>query len=308
MSNHHRAQLGQSAESNTSASQQANARGLARDIAAATLHRIDVWGVAFIVSIVAWFLHDAIRPSTLLLSFTIALLYWLGYAFNDYFDAPFDSQSDAKVRSNLFVRHPLSKRMALAGLLGAGGLVTLGFAQFGVKGLLMLGVAIGAMWAYSAPPLRLKSRPGLDLLAHALFVQAFPYFVCLTLVGDPWEQVDYVMLLTNFLASLSGQIAQQVRDYAVDSKTDVTFATTVGLGPAKICLRIVTAGLVLLVTFYLLQGTIPLVLAPLALLFAPVAISRLMGRQGPSSRRVVTLSSIAALVYAGSLIVASLVS
>jgi hypothetical protein len=71
-------------------------------------------------------------------------------------------------------------------------------------------------WAYSAPPLRLKMRPGLDLLTHALFVQTFPYVVSLVLIRARWGLLDWVLLAILFLASLTAQLEQQARDFVVD--------------------------------------------------------------------------------------------
>lgn len=105
------------------------------------------------------------------------------------------------------------------------------------------------------------------------------------------------MLGVNFLASLSGQLAQQLRDFEVDSDTDTNFATTVGIGWTVACLRVVTAALVILVVTTLLTGTIPMYLAPFAVAFVPTAALRIRGRGGPEFRRLGTYTTVAALFY-----------
>lgn len=279
---------------------------LARDLITAVLNRIDAWGVALIVCIVAFLVHDAIHPSTLLLSAAIAVTYWLGYTVNDYCDAPFDSQDEFKARRNFFVNHPISMGKALAGFLAIGCVPLFSFAHFGLRGVLIFAISVLVMWAYSAPPLRLKSRPGLDLVAHALFVQTFPYFICLVLIDAVWTPLDYVLLAVNFLASLSGQLAQQVRDFDVDSRIDVNFATTVGQEASATGLRVVTSALVTLVVLSLVNGTIPFYLAPIALMFLPIAAQRLRGDGGPASPKAIQLPTMGALLYTGLLLAVSL--
>ncbi|HEX6387020.1 MAG TPA: hypothetical protein VF177_20340, partial [Anaerolineae bacterium] len=61
--------------------------GLARDIACSLLHRIDAWGVAFILAALALLIHDALGGRTILLLAAIPFMYWFGYVVNDYWDA-----------------------------------------------------------------------------------------------------------------------------------------------------------------------------------------------------------------------------
>lgn len=270
---------------------------LAKSLFVSLLNRIDAWGVTLMVCMIAFYLHDAVRLQTVVLSLAMAGMYWLGYAVNDYFDAPFDSHDKSKVRHNVFVNHPVSSRNAKAGFLVIGFLFLLAFTQFGLRGMVIFGVSVFVLWAYSAPPFRLKSKPGLDLLTHALFVQTFSYLSCLILIKAEWTQLDLVLLGVNFLASLSGQLAQQLRDFEVDSSTDTNFATTVGRGLTLTCLRVVTAAVVILVVVTLISGIMPLYMAPFAVAFIPAAAQRLRGYSGPGIRRFVPYITVAALFY-----------
>ena len=270
---------------------------LAKTLFVSLMNRIDAWGVTFMICVVAFYLHDAVSPQTFFLSLAMAGMYWLGYAVNDYFDAPFDSHDETKVRHNIFVNHPVSPRVAKAGFLTIGFLFLLAFTQFGLRGGVIFGISLFVMWAYSAPPFRLKSRPGLDLITHALFVQTFSYLSCLLLIKAEWTQLDFTLLGVNFLASLSGQLAQQLRDFKVDSDTDTNFATTVGIRWTVACLRVVTGALVILVVAAIISGTIPLYLAPFAMVFIPTAALRIRGRGGPGFRRLGAYTTVAALFY-----------
>ena len=268
---------------------------LAKTLFVSLMNRIDAWGVTFMICVMAFYLHDAISLQTFFLSLAMAGMYWLGYAVNDYFDAPFDSHDETKVHHNVFVNHPVSPRVAKAGFLTIGLLFLLSFTQFGLRGGVIFGVSLFVMWAYSAPPFRLKSRPGLDLITHALFVQTFSYLSCLILIKAEWTQLDFALLGVNFLASLSGQLAQQLRDFEVDSSTDTNFATTVGIGWTVACLRIVTVALTILVAGAFINGTIPMYMAPFAVVFIPTAALRIRG--GPGFQRLGTYTTVAALFY-----------
>jgi len=282
------------------------AASVGRDLGTALLHRIDAWGVALVVCAVGLLVHDAVRASTVALCVAIAFLYWLGYEVNDYFDASNDSQDSVKAGQNFFVRHPVSPGWAAAGFLSLSSLLLLAFAQFGLAGVVLFATSVLIMWAYSVPPVRLKSRPGLDLLTHALFVQTFAYFMCLILIDAVWSTLDYLILAVNFLASLSGQLAQHLRDFDVDSRTDVTFATTFGRRTTAACLRTVTSLLVVTVVAGFASGVVPLQFAPIALTFAPATLDRLRGNPRARSAWLVNVTTTAALLYAGVLLATNL--
>ena len=193
------------------------------------LNHLDAWGTTLIIATLALLIHDAIDATSLFLLLALTAGYWLAFALNDYFDAPFDRVDPVKAARNVFVRGNVSRKKGMLGLAGVSAFLFFAFAQFGARGYLTLIVSLFIMWGYSAPPLRFKSRPGLDLLIHAVFVETFPYFICLFLIGAEWERLDYVMLLILFLSSLAAQLEQQIRDFDVDVRTGRTFATVVGL-------------------------------------------------------------------------------
>jgi chlorophyll synthase len=184
----------------------------------------------------------------------------------------------------------------------------LSFASFGLDGVLLFAVCVFVIWAYSAPPLRLKSRPGLDLLTHALFVQTFAYLMCLLLIGARWTALDAMLLGVNFLASLSGQLSQQIRDFDLDVRTEANFSTRVGLEAAMVCRRAATGVLVALVIAGLIAGIVPLLLVPIALTFAPATLHRLGSPRPLGAGHAVVLPTAIALVYTGLLLCTQLLA
>src|SRR5262249_10694598 len=143
------------------------------------------------------------------------------------------------------------------------------FGGFGLRGLIVFAVANLAMWAYSARPLRLKSRPGLDLLTHGLFVLTFPYFASLELIDAEWTVLDGIVLSLAFFTSVAGQLRQQIRDVEGDSCNNVNFTTRVGVETSLLALKIMTVLIVFAVATVSVLGLIPRVAAPVGILSLP---------------------------------------
>jgi len=267
------------------------------------LKRIDAWGVTFIIGALVLVVHHALTVQTELLLMTITANYWLGYWLNDYFDAPHDGNDDNKARLNLFVQRPEVRRYVggIASLMF--GLSALIFASFGWRGVAVLLMNFLIMWAYSAPPLRLKSRPGWDLLTHAIFVQSWPYIICMWLTGTTWTQLDGILLAICFLTSLGGQLNQQVRDFEVDTRTDTNFATWAGLANTIFILKAVSLSAVLFSSLAVIGGNIPWIFIPLGLLGLPKVVHLLLHRINDTRRifprHLVYVIMLLALTYMG---------
>jgi lycopene elongase/hydratase (dihydrobisanhydrobacterioruberin-forming) len=264
------------------------------------LNHMDAWGVTLIIGIVALVVHPPFRLEHIGVPLILAFCYWLGFAVNDYFDAPFDGQDIQKGRKNFFVQVPLT-RAQVGVTFGVLSLVLgLLFFHFGLNALIVVVSGLFAIWAYSAPPLRLKSRPGFDLLMHMIFVQTFPFVATITLLGLAWTRLDAALISIFVMTSLSAQLEQQIRDYAVDLQTDHNFTTTVGAPASAFLLKLISGTLIVLAIFYILAGIIPTYLVPFALFFLPLLIHRFF--RGSLSARPELLGRImliAALLYTG---------
>lgn len=264
------------------------------------LNHADAWGLTLVICALPLLIHQVrLAPLSLALIVTITLCYWLGFAVNDYFDAPFDAQHQDKRRRNFFARQTVGKGWLRLGLLAAFGSAVIVLAQFGLKGALVALFGCLALWLYSAPPARLKTRPGWDLLMHVLFVQTFPYAVVMYLLLLPWQAIDTVLLTTFGLASLTAQLEQQIRDYEVDSRTERNFTTVVGIAWSSRLLRFGTILLIANVTLHTLTGVIPMLLAPFGIIALPILLHRfLRSSSAPRSEWLVRLSVAAAVLYA----------
>lgn len=262
------------------------------------LSHVDAWCVALIAASLPLFVHQAFSARTLYLLAAMTGGAWLAFAVNDYFDAPHDRHDPVKARRNFFVTHPLPPRRALGWALGISALLAPAFLQYGARGLLIALAGVLAFWAYSAPPARLKSRPGLDLLTHMLFVETYPIWGTLLLLGVPWTRLDATLLTIGLLASLTAQLEQQARDYEVDRQTDRNFTTTVGLRANLLLLRTGTALLIGFTLWRVLDGTIPVAIGVLALIALPMLLYRFAGRTWrPQGQRLSYLLALLAAVY-----------
>lgn len=270
------------------------------------LKRIDAWGVGYIVCALALLMHDALTWQTFLLMVMITTNYWLGYWLNDYFDIPHDCKDKYKARFNIFLHRPIVHKWIWWIVAVTFAVSMIPFLSFGWRGLLILLISYTIMWAYSAPPIRLKSRPGFDLLTHALFIQSWPYAICIWLTGTQWTFMDTLVVAICFLASLNGQLRQQIRDFDVDSQTDTNFATRIGLTSTILILRVFTLGMIVLSTWALMSGNIPWLFVPLGLLGVPKVVHQmLLGFRGSAqnfSRRTTYVTMLLALMYTNLLI------
>ena len=267
-------------------------------------NHMDAWVVALITATLAVALHDAFTWQRIIFLMAVAVGYWLAFAFNDYCDAPFDAWDGQKGASNFFVqRAGMSRKWLLWLFLLVNGLLFVAFAQFGRIGVVLFGMCVFILWAYSARPLRLKSRPGFDLFVHALFVETFPYLMGLLVSGAVWTRLDVFLLSILFLYSLSMQIWQEVRDFDVDSQWERNFVTQVGRVRAVFYLRLVTAVIFLIAVLFVAMGAVPLFIVPLGLIAIPIMLRRFTHDYArPVSRRLVTISTTTGLLYMGVLV------
>lgn len=269
------------------------------------LNNLDTWGATLIIASLVLLIHDAFSLQTTILLLALTAGYWLAFALNDFFDAPYDAIDSKKGRRNFFVRYPRATKVAAITSIAVSVFILVAFLQFGWRGVLALAVGVFVMWGYSAPPLRFKGRPGVDLLVHAVFVETFPYLVTLFLIGARWYALDYVLLTIFFLASLTAQLEQQVRDFAVDKRSgESTFATTFGRARTVRLLQASTALLILIACFHIIIGTIPAYIAVLGIIALPALMHRfLRPREKARSEKLIYVSAMTALVYMGVVLV-----
>jgi 4-hydroxybenzoate polyprenyltransferase len=261
-------------------------------------NHMDAWGLTFVILSLFFIIHDTITVKNIALMVAITAMYWLGFAVNDYYDVPYDAHDAVKAQRNAFIQQPtlapLFRILAIVVMTAA----LAGFAQFGYRSVLLFGFSLLILWAYSAPPLRLKSRPVFDLLTHTLFVETYPYILCLLLIETRLIALDAVVLTFFSLASLGAQLEQQIRDVDSDARLERTFTTVYGTHLSSTLLKIASAGLFAVGLIGLFVRVIPLWMLPFLVIGTPSVLHRFFrDSDAPRPETLVRWTAIGALLY-----------
>jgi 4-hydroxybenzoate polyprenyltransferase len=261
-------------------------------------NHMDAWGLTFVIVSLFFVIHDTFTLKNILLMLSITAMYWLGFAANDYYDVPYDAQDTTKSQRNAFTQQPsiapLFQVVTVIVLIGA----FIGFAQFGWHGTLLFTFSVSILWAYSAPPVRLKNRPIADLVTHTLFVETYPYILCLLLIETQPLVLDGVMLTFFSLSSFGAQLEQQIRDVDSDAWLERTFTTVYGTHISSTLLKIVSVGLFAVGIIGLFVRIIPLWMLPFLVIGTPAVAHRFFRpNDDPRPEMLVRLTLFGALLY-----------
>jgi hypothetical protein len=176
----------------------------------------------------------------------------LGYAANDYWDREADVVAGKRDRES--APGPAGHRWLVAVLLGATLLAIVPLAPRGPSVLAGFALVVLAV-AYSAPPLRLKTRGGWGVLAAALAQWGTP--VLPLLVGGVTPTAGFALLFALGLsAGLRWMLLHQILDAPGDAQAGLrTFTIDQGIALAVTILRgLVGVEVGLLVTWTLVEG------------------------------------------------------
>lgn len=272
-------------------------RSWGRWLWALLVNHIDAWGVALNAALVAALLHPPTGWDALWTALVITFAYILGFAVNDYHDVKVDREDPKKAASNPFILRPISPRTAKIGFVIGILVIGLGLLPHAGRGLIIFGLGVWALWAYSSPPLRLKARPGFDLLMHVAFVETFPYMVMLFLREYTLTWTDIILLILFGLGSLASQLEQQARDFAFDSKHERNFTVAVGLRLNHALMRTVAGVAVAIALMGAITGGLPPMIVNYGLIILPLMLHRLIRRKTQGRTRAmsyVTLGGVTA--------------
>lgn len=261
--------------------------------------------LSWLGGLVAYQLYDA-KLDWRLLAVMIGNLGAVGYAFmiNDIEDAADDARDPNRAGSNPIAAGELDIKSAWIASLITAGVAVLAYALCGglpfAIGLLTLVLA----HLYSWKPVRLKARPLIDILSHALFLSTLlflaPFYIYAENLGKLW-----VVALGTFLVSANGQLYNQVRDFEVDrlaglhNTASILGKTITGYLSTG---TIVGSALCLVVT--ILQGVFPLWLGLVVLVSVPIVL--FLGRHNTTDMRGNETTDILGLVQMQFLIVANI--
>jgi 4-hydroxybenzoate polyprenyltransferase len=234
---------------------------------------------------VLWITIAGLLLVALLLTATI-------FGLNNLADAEIDAHDPLKQtrRINPIALGQLTRREAIIPLLGCG-LLGLGLAAWlSILPWALLALTIGAL--YSLPPVRLKKRAGLDLLAHTLVP------LSVLLMGMAAAQANHPIRaavgagLVGLLSAKS-ETTNLIRDYESDYKHGIgTTAVRLGVSAVwwlRLGLLLAAAGLILFAGWRGAFSLVPALLVALIMVLEILAIFR-PGYYFPTQRVLFSLS------------------
>lgn len=159
------------------------------------------------------------------------------FAINNYHDIDTDKENPRRAHLNAMASGKISKQtgILLNIIFIVVPLVLSLFFTWDV--FVFCALLIFWMWVYSAPPLRLKGQPGLDILWH------FIVFLGLVLWGSYLAgSVSMISILVGISLGIFGcfaQIDNHIQDYPFDKASgSKTFAVWIGMNKASVALKL----------------------------------------------------------------------
>jgi 4-hydroxybenzoate polyprenyltransferase len=184
-------------------------------------------GIGFIIALPSLMLTPTLISLGVFLVTTPAIMSFT-FGINNYYDVASDRENPRRRDTNIFVTGQLSPSRGLFfnSLFCLIALVVTFLFKPGV--VLLCGSILFWMWIYSAPPLRIKSRPPFDVYWH------FIGFVLIVLWGSSIAGtitfLPLLMALSLGVFSCIGQLWNHFVDYTFDRQSGIrTYAVNVGL-------------------------------------------------------------------------------
>jgi len=157
------------------------------------------------------------------LKFMITIILYLAFTFsiNNCFDVGCDIHNNEKLKKNSVADGSISFKV---GLIFSLSIAFIGLASvylcFKIDQVILYSLLVFLGGAYSAPPIRFKSIPLIDLLSHGLFFGILLYFYGASITGRLNTQSTFLGI-SIFLYS----IILEMRNHLKDFKADVTSGT-----------------------------------------------------------------------------------
>jgi len=171
--------------------------------------------------------------------FVVSTFFILAFTFaiNNYYDIDSDRENPRRVDVNAMASGKISKQTGIFLCIIFVIIPLLLSLFYKLEVFVFCSLLIIWMWVYSAPPLRLKGRPGVDVLWH------FVAFVALVLWGSylagSITMINGLVALSIGIFGCIAQVDNHIRDYSFDKASgSKTFAVWAGINQAKTILML----------------------------------------------------------------------
>ena len=176
-------------------------------------YRMKDWRAYFGLAVLGFVVaRGFLAPSldVLLFSIIVVLLLAFGFSVNNFFDIKEDREK-GEIR-NLLVQNKKNFVFSVS----PGILALFLSSYFGIEVFLFVLVAGLIGFFYSAPPLRMKSRPFLDLISHGLFAGALIFIFPLLIFSPGLTNFHYLIAFSIFYLSVMLETRNHLEDYQSD--------------------------------------------------------------------------------------------
>jgi len=230
-------------------------------------YRMKDWRAYFALGVLGFIIAQGfLYPSLGILLFAIigVLLLAFGFSVNNFFDI--DEDKEKGEVKNLLIQN--KKNFLFSVLPGLLALLLSGY--FGREIFLFVLVSSLIGFFYSAPPLRMKSRPFLDLISHGLFAGALIFLFPLLVFNSELTPFHYLLAFSVFYLSVMLETRNHLEDYQSDFRAGLkTTVCFLGYKNSENFLKylIFFYPLVLLSVFFLLPSDFLLPLLILSIIF-----------------------------------------
>ena len=176
-----------------------------------------------------------------LIVFIISTFFIMSFTFsiNNYFDISTDKENPRRKNINAIATGKISKKIGIFLIIIFAIISLIVTILYKYEVFLFCTFLLFLGWAYSAPPLRTKGIPVLDVIWH--FIGFFSYVIWGSLIAGSIGTINFLFAISIGIWSSVGQIGNHINDYSFDKESGTkTFAVWIGLNRAKTSIAILT--------------------------------------------------------------------
>ncbi|HVQ01050.1 MAG TPA: UbiA prenyltransferase family protein [Candidatus Thermoplasmatota archaeon] len=193
--------------------------------------------LGFILGITTLTLQAFLLPFGVFLVVSFCCMAFI-FSINNYYDADSDRANPRRMHKNALASGEISNKSAMTINILCVVIPLLILAVF--RPIALVAAILLLIWSatYSVPPVRVKGRPGLDIIWHFF---GFLYIVLLgALIAGSLSELGWLMALSLGVFSCIGQLANHYDDFEYDKESGTTtFAVRYGLDGTKKAIEVV---------------------------------------------------------------------
>jgi 4-hydroxybenzoate polyprenyltransferase len=207
--------------------------------------------VGFILGITVLSFETNLIPF-LVFIFCVLCLTSFTFAINNYFDADSDKENPRRKNINALASGYISKNTGIIIILLLTIIPLLISFFYKIEVFLFSGFLLFFGWSYSAPPLRLKGIPVMDVIWH--FFGFFFGIIWSSLIAGNISLITWLVAFSLGIFSAVGQVCNHIIDYTFDKDSGTkTFAVWAGLdASSKTANGLTFIHLIVLISLFLL--------------------------------------------------------